>query len=214
MDVVAQVEARKRTALAEVQELARSGDAAGVARRARELERLAEMQQTLQRLAAELAGLERGVSDPSETPVAGATGRRDVAGGRERGRQARVEFLRWLKDQGIVLQRERGNAIFATASRKGVGISYANEGHRRGRWFMGLPVSGYMSAVLLCQSESTVHRLVLSTAFLARHGTALSSSNGQFKINVVQRAPGEFFVSVPGAGLVRVAELSSVEWLV
>jgi hypothetical protein len=188
--------------LKEAERHAKEGNAEAVAAAGRKLEKISQLALRHRALAIELEALQRGDEVPEAgQDVGGAVllPSRDMSGARERGRRARQEFLSFLKSRGVILRPEKGDAIYKKTSGENVGVSYASE-RQPNKWFMGLPTRGYMDAILLCESERGVNRLVLDRMFLAKYGASLSRSNGQFKINVVRRGDGEFSMKVRGPG--------------
>jgi len=213
MDVSRRIEEVKARALHDAQRHARSGDAEAVTALGRTLEKVGLLERRLLALVAEVETLERGdVVDAEPTLQPDAVPLREVSEAKERGRQARSEFLKLLKTRGVTLRPERGDVIFRTASGVRISISYARE-RQAGRWFIGLSSEPCQAAILLCESGGATKPLELGSAFLAKYGTRFSHSNGQYKINVVRRGDGEFFVKVPGVGAVPVHELVDVDWL-
>jgi len=120
-----------------------------------------------------------------------------LASSRELGAKIRNQFLRKLEGEGIHLQLIRGKTIYRTESGKRVGIAVATE-RQPNRWFLGLPVSGFDHAVLLCQRENgEIIEVRLPETFFMKYGQAMSESKGQLKFNIVQRGSG-LLVQVPG----------------
>jgi len=123
------------------------------------------------------------------------------------GARVRAEFIDLAAKAGLPLTLERGS-IYRSPRGRRVGTAVATERHKN-RWFLGLGIDSFDSAVLLCVPDvGATMAICLSRSFFLKHGSDLSTSGGQVKFNVARRG-ADLILKIPRRTPERMNELVS-----
>jgi hypothetical protein len=142
-------------------------------------------------------------SQTSETSIAEDITIHDISA-QQRGETVRSNWVNMMLGKAV---RHERRSLYQNGRGETLGIAYALEAeNRKNRWFLGLPINKFESAILLCESlDGKRDAICLPREFIAKHKEALSKANGQVKFNVMTRE-GEWYIKVPKIVRIKITE--------
>jgi hypothetical protein len=208
MDVKDQMMREKAALLKQIADSAQRGASQEILVAGERLKRIESLIERYEKLLRDISDLstESRKTEPLEDirVTAKSMNHLDVTSGRGIGRTIRMDFLKKVSHEGILLEHIR-SSIYKTQSGRKIGIAVATE-RKPDRWFLGLPIESFDHAVLLCMEESQdTIEICLPKSFFEEYGDKMSQSGGQMKFNVVRRGSG-YSILVPGTDGVNISK--------